>query len=159
MKQGVLVPDDLITSIVIKKISNAKNGFILDGFPRNIHQAESLDKVLTVDHVFFIKVDDDVIIDRLSNRLTCRACHNTFRKSEVMDNTCPVCHSDKLYIREDDREAVIKKRLEIYYKETYPLVEYYRKKAILITIDGNDDIFTINTNINNKIKITPVNKK
>jgi len=135
MKKGLLVPDDIINSIVKKRILDLKDNFILDGYPRNIEQAKFLESFIIIDFVIYIDVMDNEIIKRLSNRYTCRSCHSVF--NQKLDK-CPVCGSTDLYIRDDDKEEVVKKRLEVYRDNTQPLVEYYIKNGLLYKINGNN---------------------
>lgn len=140
MDKGLLVPDELVTQMVGSRIAqpDAKNGFILDGYPRNISQAEALDKLLkdqnlSVDIVFNLNASVPVIIQRLSGRLTCGGCNANYHITNMppkKDMLCDNCAA-KLYQRTDDKEETIKKRLEVYVKESAALMCYYEQKQKL----------------------------
>ena len=147
MEKGALVPDELLTQMLIERIDRADGagGFILDGYPRNPRQAETLDAMLKernrkIDYVIYLETSEKVIIQRLSGRLVCSSCganyHTTNMPSKVA-MTCDAC-SGKLYQRTDDKAETVKKRLEVYLKETAGLIEYYQKKNILTRISGDD---------------------
>jgi adenylate kinase len=137
LKKGALVPDDLILEIIEKRITlqDCKNGFILDGFPRTIGQAESLDKLLnklelSCPQVIEIFAPDHIIIERLSNRRICSKCgtdYNLKLNPPPEDYVCTVC-GGKIIRRADDNESTIKERLRVYRKETEPLIDYYKEK-------------------------------
>ena len=132
MKQGKLVPDSMICQLLQKRISQADcaEGFILDGFPRTIPQAQELEKISTTDLVINLDVPDEIIIERLSSRLICKSCAAIYNERTLKPRTegrCDKCNGE-LYKREDDRPNVVQDRLEVYRKETRPLLEYYRKK-------------------------------
>jgi len=145
MDAGQLVSDDIIIELVKERLKqpDCERGFLLDGFPRTIPQAEALQEAqIQLDHVIEIAVDDDEIVKRISGRrvhLTSgRAYHIEYNPPEK-ENVCNKCGS-KLYQRDDDREDVVIKRLETYKKETAPLTEYYSEKNKLKTVDGNGSI-------------------
>jgi adenylate kinase len=141
MERGDLLPDPIITGVVEERLSqpDAQNGFLLDGFPRTVAQADALLKFLKdnntpLDAAVAIEAPDEVIISRLAGRLTCRSCSNIFGP---MDGTkCPECGGD-LYIRADDQPEAVRHRLEVYRKSTEPLIEFYRGHGILKIVDGN----------------------
>lgn len=143
MKKGHLVPDEIVTSLVKERVrqKDCRDGFVLDGFPRNISQAKALDKITNLDKVFVLKLSDDLAIKRLSQRRQCKKCKSVYggiiatRKKGI----CDKCHG-KLYQREDDKPAAIRKRLSIYHKETEPLVDYYKKKGIVHLINANQPV-------------------
>ena len=140
--KGELVPDKIIIQLLIKRIKSqdCKNGFLLDGFPRTIKQAEVLDKTSNIDLVINLNVSDDIIIERLSNRIVCRMCgaiYNLLTLKPKEEGICNKC-GGILYQRQDDKPEVIKERLNVYKKETEPLVKYYAKKGILKNIYCND---------------------
>jgi len=142
VQSGKLVSDDLIIEIIKKEIQGeeAKGGFLLDGFPRNLSQAKMLEKMFdrmgySVDKVINISVDEKEIIRRLSARRVCPSCKKITAAQPGQKNVCPHC-GEKLVKRDDDDIQVIKKRLEVYKKETEPLIDYYRKKGLLVEIDG-----------------------
>jgi len=140
MDAGQLVPDELIIDLVKERISqpDAAEGSMLDGFPRNIAQAEALDAALAemgreLDGALLVDVAADVIVSRLSSRRTCRACGFTGRdKHEV----CPRCQGE-MYQRDDDKPETIKNRLDVYESQTAPLVSYYKEQGKLWTVDGD----------------------
>jgi adenylate kinase len=141
MDKGLLVPDEVVIGMMKARIKkdDCKNGFILDGFPRTINQAEKISKVTKIDKVVNIQASDDVIIDRLSKRKVCKKCgfiyHLVYIKPKK-DNVCDKCGSE-LYQRKDDEPEAIKERLRVYRKETEPLVKYYKEKGILADVDGS----------------------
>jgi adenylate kinase len=130
--RGLLVPDDVICQLLEKRITqpDCTSGFILDGFPRTIPQAQELEKITATDLVINLDVPDTVIIERLASRLTCRSCgaiyNERFLKPRIAGR-CDKCEG-QLYQREDDRPNVIQQRLELYRKQTRPLLEYYLRK-------------------------------
>lgn len=140
LDKGELVPDEITISIVREKLSECKNGFILDGFPRNIKQAEALEKITEIDKVFYILCSDKIIIQRLSGRSQCKSCGRIYHKTNIppkVEGKCDICRGE-LYVREDDiNQVVIKKRLDIYRTETKPLIDHYEKKGVLVRVDGN----------------------
>ncbi len=155
---GKLVDDTLMNEIVARRLSDndAQNGFILDGFPRTLNQAEALDKILEamkkkVEYVFYIEVPENVIIDRLSARRVCPRCgrnYNMITDPPKEDETCDICHVH-LVTRDDDKPATIKKRYELYLSLTEPLIEYYKGKGVLFTIDGTLTVDEIKKSIIN----------
>ena len=156
MNSGELVPDDLILEMMKKKLSDneCQNGYILDGFPRTLPQAESLDKLLNeinskLNKVIIIEVNDNVIIDRMSGRRvhknSGRIYHIKFNppKNEGLDDIT----NEPLSIRKDDKKETVKNRLEIYHDITKPLINYYNKKNILFKVNGEDEIDNVFLNI------------
>ncbi|MDP7167891.1 MAG: adenylate kinase [Nitrospinota bacterium] len=142
---GMLVPDDLIVSIIEERISqeDCSEGFILDGFPRTVDQADALERVLpgSVDVTVYLNVPAEEVIDRLSGRLTCRECGAVFPKRDI--SPCPVC-AGALYQREDDQKSTVEHRIGVYMKHTAPLVDFYRSRNKLAEINGTgepDDVF------------------
>lgn len=144
--KGELVPDDIMGRIIEETLNNPKcsNGFILDGYPRTINQAKILEEIFKTiknEKHFLIKLDadDEIIIDRLTNRLVCSKCGNILNKTEVKENfNCPVCNSLNNYFkRADDDESVIRRRLKVYHETTAPVFDYYKDKADIIEIDGS----------------------
>ncbi len=143
MDAGELVPDQLVIDLVKERLAadDASKGFILDGFPRNTTQAVTLDTELAamgreLDGALLVDVPAEVIIDRLSSRRTCRDCGYTAGPDTTV---CPSC-AGEMYQRDDDKPETIKNRLDVYEKNTSPLVEYYRGQGILKVVDGNRDI-------------------
>ncbi len=142
MDAGELVPDDVIIGLVIDRLQDADTdaGFILDGFPRTSAQAVALDAELgklerPLDAALLIDVDPEVIVKRLCSRRMCRDCG--FIGSEA-DASCPKCGGE-MYQRDDDNEATVRNRLEVYEKSTSPLIDYYRGSELLVAIDGDRD--------------------
>jgi adenylate kinase len=156
MDRGSLVPDDLVLRLVNARLAepDAQAGFILDGFPRTVSQAETLDRELAsgwrkIDRVIAITVSDDEIIKRISGRRTCRNCGAMFHLIYDPPRNLGVCDrcNGELYQREDDAEDTVRMRLEVYAAETRPLLDYYRRRGILVQIDGSG----APENIQNKI--------
>ena len=142
INKGNLVPDELTVRILKQRIEqdDCKEGFILDGFPRNIAQAELLDKITKINKVVEINISDELAIKRISERLSCKKCgavYNLTTNPPKKQNICDKCQ-EELYRRVDDNPEAIKKRLETYHKETKPVLKKY--KSILITIDGSQEI-------------------
>lgn len=140
--KGKLGPDEIMIKILAKRLRkpDCKKGCILDGFPRTIKQAEALEKIVKIDLVINLNVPDDIIITRLSNRLTCKKCGTIYNKLTLKpkrDNICDKCGGE-LYQREDDKPEVIQERLNVYRKKTEPLIEYYKKKDLLKNVSCND---------------------
>jgi adenylate kinase len=145
INRGALVPDEVIVDLVGERLQekDCEKGFILDGFPRTIPQAQSLDAILErlgirLNGVLSVQVPDELIVERLSGRRTCRNCgalyHRQFSPSGA-ENICDRCGGE-LYQREDDREDTIKARLAVYERQTAPLIDYYQKRALLRQVDG-----------------------
>ena len=140
---GQLVPDEVVINIVKDRLQQAdcKNGYILDGFPRTCAQAEALDKVANIDCVINIAVDPDLIVNRITGRRMC-ACGESYHISMGIGDTCPKCGA-KLYQRDDDKEETVKNRLDVYHKQTQPLIDYYTGQNILKTVDGTADMMDV----------------
>lgn len=145
ISKGELVPDDIMIGIINDTLNQprCKNGFILDGFPRTLAQAKELDKLLIdlkLFDVFYINLtaNYEEIIKRLTNRRACKVCQSIFTLNEIEDkDKCPVCGSPgSFYQRDDDKEDVIRNRLEVFNTTTQPVLEYYERKSILVTVDG-----------------------
>lgn len=145
MDSGSLVPDDIIIGMMRDRLAedDCKNGFILDGFPRTVPQAEALTELLaemgiTLDGVILLDVDDETVVERLCGRRMCKKCgkifHVTFKPSSKGED-CDVCDGP-LYQRDDDKESVIRQRLDVYHKQTSPLVDYYDKLKLLLKVDA-----------------------
>ena len=145
MDKGLLVPDELTCDLVMDRISqdDCRDGFILDGFPRTIPQAEALTKALeakgqAMDAAVDVEVPDENIIKRMSGRRFCPTCGATYHIEALPPKTEGVCDNDgtALVIRDDDKPETVKKRLDVYHSETQPLIDYYQKAGILKTVDG-----------------------
>lgn len=141
MDRGLLVPDQVVIDMVKERIkrNDCKKGFILDGFPRTINQAEEIEKVAKIDKAINIQADDKVIVERLSKRRVCSECGFIYHLDFIKPNRegfCDKC-SGALYQREDDKPAAIKERLKVYREKTEPLIGHYSKKGILADVDGS----------------------
>ncbi|MFH0868319.1 MAG: adenylate kinase [Candidatus Woesearchaeota archaeon] len=141
MDKGLLVPDGVVIEMMKDRVKkdDCKKGFILDGFPRTINQAEEIGKEIKIGNVVNIQASDKVIIGRLSKRKVCKKCgfiyHLIYIKPKK-DNICDKCGSE-LYQRKDDEPKAIKERLKVYRKETEPLIKYYREKGVIADVDGS----------------------
>jgi len=161
MDRGELVPDSVTNEMVKDRLGNSDvaNGFLLDGFPRNTNQAEVLDAILLekkmpLDAALELAIDNSEIIRRLSGRRTCRNCSATFHKDfekPKFDDICDKCNG-QLYQREDDKEEVIARRLEIYSKQTAPIISYYKKAGILKSISAIGDVSEITQKVISLLK-------
>lgn len=148
MVSGLLVPDELVTQMLNQRIDqpDTQNGFILDGYPRNINQAKTLDKMLDkknkgIDLVIYLDATQAVIVQRLCGRLVCSICSANFHIKNMppkIDMICDKCQG-RLYQRNDDKEETIKKRLKIYLKESQPLIHYYEAQHKLYRISADDE--------------------
>lgn len=149
MDAGQLVPDELVVDLVVDRIKNkdCMNGFILDGFPRTIPQAEALDYALNnqnekIDYAINIDVPDANIIERMGGRRACVDCGATYHIVNLpskKEGICDVC-GGALILRDDDKPETVKKRLEVYHEQTQPLIDYYNKKNVILTVDGTKDL-------------------
>jgi len=156
MNRGELVPDDVTEGMVRERLArpDVQEGFILDGFPRTIPQAEALSEVLTqmdrgLDSVLHIKVSDDEIVKRLSGRRICRNCQTSYHvqfKPPRLADVCDLC-GEELYQRDDDNPNTIRARLKTYKAQTAPLIGYYREAGLLIEIDGEQELNDVATEI------------
>lgn len=153
MNKGLLVPDELVVSIVNDRLKkdDCKDGFLLDGFPRTVDQAEALkkemeDMSLELDRVINIDVEKDTLIGRAIGRRICKDCGATYHiqfNPSKKEGICDVCGGE-LYQRDDDNKETVEKRIEVYHEQTKPLIDYYDKKGLLLNIDGSksiEDIF------------------
>jgi adenylate kinase len=153
MDKGLLVPDEVVIGIIKDRFTkdDVKSGFVLDGFPRTVPQAESLDSIIVemnmpIDAVVNIKTSPDVVVERLSGRRTCKECqtvyHIVYSPTKVAGK-CDKCGGE-LYQRDDDKEETIRKRLDVYEKQTFPLLEHYKNSGKLMQVDGDvpiDEVF------------------
>jgi adenylate kinase len=146
MERGDLVSDDIVVAIIAERLDepDVKQGFVLDGFPRNVAQAEALDRMLDfksmkLDAAIEMKVDDEALVERISGRFACANCgkiyHDRFEPPKT-PGVCDVCGSTEFVRRADDNEATVRSRLEVYNRQTAPLVEYYGSQGKLRTVDG-----------------------
>ena len=153
MDQGLLVPDELTCDLVMDRIGqeDCKNGFVLDGFPRTIPQAEALDAALAkinekMDYAVDVDVPDENIVNRMSGRRACLNCGATYHIVSIptkVEGVCDRC-GNKVVLRDDDQPETVKKRLDVYHEQTQPLIDYYKKQNILKTVDGTqpmEDVF------------------
>ena len=153
MEQGLLVPDELVCDLVVDRVKqdDCANGYVLDGFPRTIPQAESLDGALKamgqkVDYAVNVEVPDENIIRRMGGRRACLACGATYHVENIppkKEGICDVCGA-KLVLRDDDKPETVKKRLDVYHEQTQPLIDYYTNAGVLVEVDGTlamDDVF------------------
>ena len=149
MDAGQLVPDELVCDLVVDRIQqdDCKNGYLLDGFPRTIPQAEALDAAVEklgekIDYAVNIDVPDDIIINRMSGRRACVGCgatyHIVFNPPKVED-VCDVC-GKSLILRDDDKPETVKTRLDVYHAQTQPLIDYYAGRGVLVTVDGTQNM-------------------
>ena len=144
MDSGSLVPDELVIDLVKERIvqDDCAKGLIFDGFPRTVAQAEALDKVMKVDAVIFLHVEDDVIVHRMGGRRTCPECQTTYHvvsHPPKQEGVCDKCGSE-LGIRKDDRPEVVRQRLAVYHKQTEPIVNYYEAQGLLKFIECEETI-------------------
>ncbi len=137
--EGKLVPDNVIIGMVEARLKSTKGGIIFDGFPRTVEQAEALDTIAKIDLVIDLYTTVDVIISRICGRRICKKCGAVYNTSWYKKDTCQKCQGE-LYTRADDNEETVKKRFDVYTKQTAPLVAYYEKKGVLRHIDASGDI-------------------
>ena len=145
MDQGLLVPDELTVRILLDRVAqdDCKNGYVLDGFPRTIPQAEVLDSELTklgdhIDYAINVDVPDENIVKRMSGRRACLTCGATYHIEHVppkKEGICDVCGTE-LVLRDDDKPETVKNRLNVYHEQTQPLIDFYTEKGVLKTVDG-----------------------
>ena len=149
MDQGLLVPDELVCDLVVDRVKqeDCKNGYILDGFPRTIPQAESLDEALgqmgeSLDYAINVDVPDEHIVNRMSGRRACVGCGATYHMVYAptkKEGVCDVCGAE-LILRDDDKPETVQKRLSVYHEQTQPLIDDYKGKGILKDVDGTKDM-------------------
>ena len=147
MDRGALVPDELIIGLMNERLGSddCQNGYILDGFPRTLDQARSLDKIVDLDIVLSMDVSEDELMTRLTGRRTCTKCGAIFHlayQPPKTDGICDKC-SGELFQRDDDNEATVKNRLETYNSQTAPVLDYYTRKGLIREVDGNEDISVV----------------
>ena len=149
MDQGALVPDELTCDLVMDRIAqdDCKNGFVLDGFPRTIPQAEALTAALnkigqSMDYAIDVDVPDENIVNRMSGRRACLNCGATYHIVSIptkVEGICDRCGSETV-LRDDDKPETVQKRLSVYHEQTQPLIDYYTKKGIIAEVDGTQDM-------------------
>jgi adenylate kinase len=156
ISKGQLVPDDLVLELVEERLKqdDCKKGFLLDGFPRTVYQAEVLDQYLQemgckMRFLVNIAVPDDILIHRISDRRTCLNCDASYHllyKKPIKEGICDICGSE-LVQRSDDNETSVSKRLEVFHHNTAPVIDYYRKRGMVLDIDGTQTIDKVKTSI------------
>ena len=156
MDQGLLVPDELVVDLVVDRVNqeDCQKGYVLDGFPRTIPQAEALDKALvamgqSIDYAINVEVPDENIVNRMSGRRACVACGATYHlvyAPTKVENVCDTCQG-ALILRDDDKPETVQKRLNVYHEQTQPLIDYYTAKGNLVEVDGTQDIDDVFANI------------
>lgn len=149
MDQGLLVPDELTVKILLDRVAkeDCKNGYVLDGFPRTIPQAEVLDKALCeigdqIDYAIDVDVPDENIVKRMGGRRACVGCGATYHIEHIppkKEGICDTCGME-LILRDDDKPETVQNRLSVYHNQTQPLIDFYEKKGILRTVDGTQDM-------------------
>lgn len=149
MDRGQLVPDEITIGMLLDRIQeeDCKKGYVLDGFPRTIPQAESLTKALAdmgdhIDYAINVDVPDENIISRMSGRRACLKCGQTYHivyNPPKKENVCDVC-GEALVLRDDDKPETVKKRLDVYHDQTQPLIDYYKAAGVLAEVDGTKDL-------------------
>lgn len=149
MDQGALVPDELTVKILLDRVAqdDCKNGYVLDGFPRNIPQAEVLDKALSelgdeIDYAINVEVPDENIIRRMGGRRACVSCGATYHIEHIPPKKEGICDNcgQELILRDDDKPETVKNRLNVYHEQTQPLIDFYSGKGVLKTVDGTADM-------------------
>jgi adenylate kinase len=162
MEAGKLVPDDVMVRMIAERIAepDCKNGFILDGFPRTIAQAEALDRMLAskglkLDAVIEMKVDDEALVKRITGRFSCAKCGTVYHDQEKQPKTkgvCDKCGSKEFVRRPDDKEETVKARLAAYHGQTAPLLPYYRGKGMLKSVNGMAPIDDVTRQVESLLK-------
>ena len=161
MNKGLLVPDELVVDLVKDRLSkeDCKEGFLLDGFPRTMEQAEALDNVLSkmnkeLDKAVNIHVDEEILVERIVGRRICRDCKATYHvkfNPPKVEGVCDKCGGE-LYQRDDDKEETVEKRIKVYNEQTQPLIDYYSSKDLLLNINGEQEIQKVLEDIINNLK-------
>jgi adenylate kinase len=155
MDSGQLVPDGIIIGMIADRIGqpDCRNGFVLDGFPRTLAQAQALDEMLAqrrLNHVIEFEVDEAALVERLAGRFNCQQCGASYHERDnrpKVDGVCDVCGACEFVCRADDRPETVKARLDVYHHQTAPILPYYRERCILRTVDGMADIDTVTREI------------
>lgn len=146
--KGELVPDSVVIAMVSERLSqnDCGRGYLLDGFPRTIEQAKALEGFAALDAVVDIDVPDDHLVRRLSGRRVCEKCSGTYHVDTLTGDSCPKC-GGALIQREDDNPATVLNRLNVYHAQTAPLIDYYKQKGLLFTVDGAQPLDTVYASI------------
>ncbi|MGB5289214.1 MAG: adenylate kinase [Ignavibacteriaceae bacterium] len=162
MNRGDLVPDDIMIGIIQERLHkpDCSKGFILDGFPRTVKQATALDKLLNEMKIKDVSVvnitaDDNELVKRIGNRRACKNCGQIFVLKDIEDKrNCPNCDAENsFYLRDDDKEEVVRNRLNVFRKNTEPVLEYYNKQSSVISIDGLGSINEVNKKVSEKLRL------
>jgi adenylate kinase len=161
MDQGLLVPDELVLELIVDRFDapDCVDGYVLDGFPRTIPQAKALDEALDnkndkIEFAIDVDVPDEVIVSRMAGRRACLNCGRTYHVDTLrpkVEGSCDYC-STQLVLRDDDKPETVKKRLQVYHEQTQPLLDYYKEKGILYSVDGTGNIDNIYNEITNVLK-------
>ena len=161
--KGNLVPDEIVVQLIADRISgdDCHNGFVLDGFPRSLSQAEALDKMLekhnlTIDHVILLDVDYEMLVKRMAGRFSCNVCnagyHDVFKKPKVA-GICDICGSHEFKRRSDDNEQVLQLRLQVFRDQTEPLLQYYKSRGLLRRVDGMKTVTEVSEQIDKILSV------
>ncbi len=156
LEKGLLVSDDIMNELVRERLSrkDSEKGFILDGFPRTVNQAENLENILKglnkkIDYVIFVNADEGTVVKRISNRRVCPKCgrvYNLLTLKPENDSLCDNCGSEIIQ-RKDDKEQTVRDRYNVYKENTQPVIDYYENKKILFEVDGSTDLHEVNENV------------
>lgn len=157
MDSGQLVPDNIIIDMIADRVEQPDccYGFVLDGFPRTLAQAQALDQMLSrrsrqLDHVIEFEVDETALVDRLAGRFTCQQCGASYHERDnrpKVDGLCDACGGCEFICRADDRPETVRARLDVYHRQTAPILPYYRKRGILRSVDGMAEIDSVTREI------------
>lgn len=143
IKRGALVPNNIVTEILQQRLAkdDCKKGFVVDGYPRNMRQAKMLEGIATIEAVIYLNLSDDVAVKRLSGRLVCNRCNEIYGRDKMPadEGKCDLCGGD-LYQRSDESEFAVRRRLEIFHRDTKPLADYYRHRRLLHEINADQSI-------------------
>lgn len=139
IERGKLAPDDVVMEVLKQELAKCKDGFLLDGFPRTLPQAEMLDQITDIDIVLNIELDDEAVVDRIVNRMVCPSCGKNYNKKIHSVTICDDC-GVQLTCRKDDTEEIVRERLNVYEAQTMPIIDHYLAKGKLVHIDGNGTI-------------------
>ena len=168
MNRGALVPDEIMIGIIKDTLQKdfCKNGFLLDGFPRTLAQAKAFDDLLNQlgikdIYLVYLSADEDEIVSRLTNRRACKACDSLFIYSEIKDlKKCPKCNAvDSFYLRDDDKEEVIRKRLEVFKSETKPVLNHYDQQGKVIEVVASGSIENVTAKLFTALKAVDASLK